>query len=198
MIGTKTFEGKNVFTPGISPTNTFDVTPPSPPPAAGVAAAVMEVQPARADVYVIAGGPCSGKTTLLTAMATAGFRVEPETAERVINEGIAQVRTSGCLRVVLPFLKFSEGCRLCVRHACPKSVSRPVGLPPVLPRHCLPPCPPASLPVLCVRCMCLICVCVCADWRCLCNAMFSAAASCPGVFRMACRTVERSLLITER
>ena len=46
----------------------------------------MAPQPTR--IHVIAGGPCSGKTSLLEALALAGHRVEVETAERVLQAGV--------------------------------------------------------------------------------------------------------------
>ena len=101
--------------PGVAPTNAFDITPPSPPPAAGAASVVAEVQPAQADLFVIAGGPCSGKTTLMTAMANVGFAVEPETAERVINEGLAQVRAT-CFFVLFFGFFLIRLYPLCTRH----------------------------------------------------------------------------------
>ena len=36
-------------------------------------------------VYVIAGGPCSGKTALVRALAERGYRTVPETAEETIR-----------------------------------------------------------------------------------------------------------------
>ena len=38
-------------------------------------------------IYVIAGGPCSGKTSLVKALANEGLKTIPETAEQWINEG---------------------------------------------------------------------------------------------------------------
>jgi predicted ATPase len=75
--GTKEFEGKNVFIPGQSPMLPFDISQ----------AATPVHTPTQ--IHVIAGGPCSGKTTLIAALQEAGYAVERETAERVINEGIA-------------------------------------------------------------------------------------------------------------
>ena len=37
-------------------------------------------------IHVIAGAPCSGKTTLLRALADRGYRVERETAEVLLEE----------------------------------------------------------------------------------------------------------------
>ena len=41
------------------------------------------------DIYVIAGGPCSGKTSILKALNEKGYETIPETAEQMIK-----VRTS--------------------------------------------------------------------------------------------------------
>lgn len=85
--GTKRFEGKNLFRAGQSAQLSFDIddsADPSPQ--------------VKTSIHVIAGGPCSGKTTLLTALARAGHRVEVETAERVLEEGIAAGRTAAELR----------------------------------------------------------------------------------------------------
>ena len=73
--GTKSYEGKNVFKPGKSPMLTFDAKPSS------EESFVMQVN-------VIAGGPCSGKTTLLKALKEKGFTVIPETAEEVIRSAV--------------------------------------------------------------------------------------------------------------
>ena len=84
--GTKRFEGKNVFRPGESATLEFDVPAP--------AGAPFETQ-----IHVIAGGPCSGKTTILRALSERGHRVEVETSERMLEEGIARGETSSSLRM---------------------------------------------------------------------------------------------------
>ena len=85
--GTKRFEGKNVFRPGVSAQLDFDVA---------------EVWPANArvetQICVVAGGPCSGKTTLLRALEQAGYRVEVETSERLLEAGIAEGRTAESMR----------------------------------------------------------------------------------------------------
>jgi predicted ATPase len=52
----------------------------------------------QTQIHVIAGGPCSGKTTLLRALEQAGHRVEVETAERMLEAGIAAGRTAEELR----------------------------------------------------------------------------------------------------
>lgn len=85
--GTKAFEGKNVFSPGETPRVTFDIPPEDVPPAE---------TPTR--IHVIAGGPCSGKTTLLRALAETGHRIESETAETLLRAGIAAGRTAEQLR----------------------------------------------------------------------------------------------------
>jgi predicted ATPase len=44
-------------------------------------------------LFVITGGPCSGKTTLLNELALRGFRVVPESAAEVIREMQAEGKT---------------------------------------------------------------------------------------------------------
>jgi predicted ATPase len=85
--GTKPFTGKNVFRPGKSAQLTFDIGE------AGTSSSTIQTQ-----IHVIAGGPCSGKTTVLKALAQAGYRVEVETAERVLEAGIAKGGTAAELR----------------------------------------------------------------------------------------------------
>jgi predicted ATPase len=85
--GTKSFEGKNLFSAGKSAQFIFDIPSDKTP--------TTEVQ---TQIYVIAGGPCSGKTTLLNALQDAGHHVEVETAERVLKTGIAEGRTAKQMR----------------------------------------------------------------------------------------------------
>ena len=85
--GTKGFEGKNRFQAGLSPSLEFDVAA-----HAGSATAI------QTEIHVIAGGPCSGKTTLLRALREQGHRVELETAERLLEEGIERGQSSAALR----------------------------------------------------------------------------------------------------
>jgi len=85
--GTKRFEGKNAFRPGVSAQLDFDIAEPWP------ANARVETQ-----ICVVAGGPCSGKTTLLRALEQAGHRVEVETSERLLEAGIAEGRTAESMR----------------------------------------------------------------------------------------------------
>jgi len=73
--GTKQFSGKNLFQAGAGARLTFDIEEESP-------------RRVQTRIHVIAGGPCSGKTTLLRALEKAGYRVESETAERTLKEGI--------------------------------------------------------------------------------------------------------------
>lgn len=80
--GTKAYEGKNVFVAGKSPMLPFNV------PAALSPTASNASTPRTTRICVIAGGPCSGKTSLLKALGGA-YKVVPETAEVVINAGIA-------------------------------------------------------------------------------------------------------------
>merc|ERR1711963_455984 len=73
--GTKTYEGKNVFKPGKSPMLPFEAKP--------RVGGISGVQ-----VFVIAGAPCSGKSTLVKALAEVGFKIIPETAEEVIRSAV--------------------------------------------------------------------------------------------------------------
>jgi predicted ATPase len=85
--GTKHFEGKNIFQAGKSPKLIFDIA------AADVPAWEVETQ-----IHVLAGGPCSGKTTLLGALEQAGYRAEIESAERLLKIGIAAGHNASELR----------------------------------------------------------------------------------------------------
>ena len=74
IVGTKKYEGKNVFKPGKSPMLTFDMP--------------YKIEDSKAkttDIYVIAGGPCSGKTSILKALNEKGYETVPETAEQMIK-----------------------------------------------------------------------------------------------------------------
>ena len=75
--GTKTFEGKNVFVPSQRARLVHDVAAPRP-------------EAVQTRIQVVAGGPCSGKTTLLRALADAGCRVERETAEEALEAAVAR------------------------------------------------------------------------------------------------------------
>ena len=83
--GTKQFTGKNLFQAGAGARLAFDIEDEAPP----------RVQ---TRIHVIAGGPCSGKTTLLRALQRAGYRVQAETAERALEEGIAAGHSARQLR----------------------------------------------------------------------------------------------------
>jgi len=85
--GTKAFEGKNVFRAGESASLYFDVD-----------SSGSEGSPIQTEIHVIAGGPCSGKTTILHALRARGYRVEVETSERLLEAGIAEGRTSAEIR----------------------------------------------------------------------------------------------------
>ncbi len=82
--GTKSFTGKNVFNPGQDPRMLVDVADAGP-----------EVQ---TRIHVLAGGPCSGKSTLAEALREAGHRVEPETSETLLLAGLAEGSTAAELR----------------------------------------------------------------------------------------------------
>jgi len=87
--GTKHFEGKNLFRPGESAQLDFDIPEPD----------VSDPEPhTQTRIHVIAGGPCSGKTTLLKALEQAGYRVEVETSERLLQAGIAGGHTAEEMR----------------------------------------------------------------------------------------------------
>ncbi|KAK3232907.1 hypothetical protein CYMTET_56766 [Cymbomonas tetramitiformis] len=72
-----------MFEAGSSAQYTFDLP-----------AEIVTDQSVTTQIQVIAGGPCSGKTTLLRALEQSGYRVEGETAEQVIQEGIASGKTA--------------------------------------------------------------------------------------------------------
>ncbi len=80
--GTKQFEGKNAFVPGRSARLAFELPAPT----------------AQTKICVVAGGPCSGKSTLCAALRARGYRVEPETAEELIRAAVAEGRTVEDLR----------------------------------------------------------------------------------------------------
>ena len=79
--GTKSFEGKNAFRVGARARLIHDVAAPG-------------AIPVETQIHVVAGGPCSGKTTLLTELLRSGFRVERETAEEMIEAGVADGLTA--------------------------------------------------------------------------------------------------------
>lgn len=85
--GTKRFEGKNVFRPGASAQLEFDLAELSD------SDATVQTQ-----ICVVAGGPCSGKTTLLRALERDGHRIEVETSERLLEAGITEGRTAESMR----------------------------------------------------------------------------------------------------
>ena len=63
-----------MFKPGKSPMLTFDMP--------------YKIEDSKAkitDIYVIAGGPCSGKTSILKALNEKGYETVPETAEQMIK-----------------------------------------------------------------------------------------------------------------
>ena len=85
--GTKTFTGKNRFRPGEPARIEFDVpAPPSPP------------RPVQTRIAVLAGGPCSGKSTLAQALAAAGHHVIPETSRGLLEAGLARGQSAEALR----------------------------------------------------------------------------------------------------
>ena len=85
--GTKQFEGKNVFHPGQDPRLAFDIL-----------AAETKGPPSTSNVFVIAGAPCSGKTTLLNALEAAGYKVEVFVAQ-VISKWLSRDFSGGDCRV---------------------------------------------------------------------------------------------------
>lgn len=84
--GTKRFEGRNLFSPGKVPRLTVDWPEETPRP------------PVQTRIHVLAGGPCSGKTTLLQALKESGYRVVEETSRVLLEEGIAAGRSAAELR----------------------------------------------------------------------------------------------------
>lgn len=83
--GTKSFTGKNAFEPGRSACLGWDIVrPPS--------------ERIQTRIHVLAGGPCSGKSTLLHALAARGHRVVPETSQGLIQAGLARGQTAAELR----------------------------------------------------------------------------------------------------
>jgi predicted ATPase len=87
LNGTKQFEGKNLFHAGEDAQLVFDLDEDSAADA-----------PIQTKIHVIAGGPCSGKTTVLKALQEAGHRIEFETAEIALQEGIAAGHSAAELR----------------------------------------------------------------------------------------------------
>lgn len=96
-IGSKSFEGKNVFVPGVSPMLSFDDVEDI-EEAAAHGAGGGTGGTAASPVYVIAGAPGSGKSSLVSALQAGGHRVVPKTAEVAIRQGIAEGRTAEELR----------------------------------------------------------------------------------------------------
>jgi predicted ATPase len=88
VTGSKTFTGKNQFLPGETPSFTFDV------PATAAEGSVVDTQ-----IQVIAGGPCSGKTTLLRALEEAGYHIVFETAQHLLDAGLARGQSAEELRM---------------------------------------------------------------------------------------------------
>ena len=87
--GTKAFSGKNVFVPGQSASLHFDIAPPQ-----------AEQALTQTCIDVIAGGPCSGKTTVLEALGQAGHTVIPETSRVLLEAGIAAGKTAQELSLI--------------------------------------------------------------------------------------------------
>ena len=79
--GTKSFEGKNVFVQGERPRLVHDSAAPG-------------ARTENTRIQVVAGGPCSGKTTLLRALEREGYRVERETAEEQLEAALARGLTA--------------------------------------------------------------------------------------------------------
>ncbi len=85
--GTKRFEGKNIFRAEERARLHFDIADPDPD------GGVVQTR-----VQVIAGGPCSGKSTLIQALEEAGCGVVPETAECALKAGVAGGLSAEALR----------------------------------------------------------------------------------------------------
>ena len=86
--GTKTFSGKNVFTPGKSAMLGFDTD-------------FSESKQGNTlnKIIVIAGAPCSGKSTLIARLRELGYTCYGETAETLIKEGLANGQTVEDIRI---------------------------------------------------------------------------------------------------
>lgn len=69
--GTKTFTGKNVFRPGHTPLVEVDVD--------------ADAAPVQTHIHVLAGGPCSGKSTVANLLEQQGFLVIPETSRELLE-----------------------------------------------------------------------------------------------------------------
>ena len=80
--GTKTFSGKNVFTPGKSAMLGFDTD-----------FSGSKRGNSLSKIVVIAGAPCSGKSTLIARLRELGYMCHGETAETLIKEGVANGQT---------------------------------------------------------------------------------------------------------
>ncbi|MFT5138596.1 MAG: putative ATPase [Lysobacterales bacterium] len=76
--GTKAFEGKNRFVPGMLPRLEFEV-----------AAKLVPERETQTQICVFAGGPGSGKSSLLKALSDNGYRTVEETAECLLREAVA-------------------------------------------------------------------------------------------------------------
>lgn len=85
--GSKQFEGKNVFEADRSARFIFDI-----------AADDVPDEAIQTQICVLAGGPCSGKSTLLKALSKEGHPVEEETAERLLKAGISKGQTAKEMR----------------------------------------------------------------------------------------------------
>ena len=83
--GTKTFAGKNIFRPGEDAKLLFEVS-------------ASPLDRVDTQICVIAGGPCSGKTTVLNALREKGFWVEEETAERLLRSGVQSGQSARSMR----------------------------------------------------------------------------------------------------
>lgn len=86
--GTKAFEGKNRFVPGVPPRLEFDV-----------AQEFVPERDTQTQIYVLAGGPGSGKSTLIKTLSDAGHRTVEETAERLLREAVTSGSSAQEMRV---------------------------------------------------------------------------------------------------
>ena len=89
---TKQFSGKNIFVPGKSARLEFDA------PELSLEENHGTPKENRIKIAVIAGAPCSGKSTLVEALRKEGFTCHGETAEELLSAGVAAGRTAKDMR----------------------------------------------------------------------------------------------------
>lgn len=63
-----------------------------------IPAKLVPAAPIQSNIFVIAGGPCSGKTSILRALQTLHYKVAFEPAELLIKEALVAGKTASELR----------------------------------------------------------------------------------------------------